>query len=285
MDRKKLEEFANINSHWKFVFSNPFVFSDGSRMHPWYKNNRQEILTSKDPLCIKIQKDFNEYKIISEERERVVRDNSMRATKVKKKTFEEFLEIEDLSKFEYGSDVTFKNGMLACKWFIENQIYIKSSKDPICIEIVKQYNKKKKIDLIKQRIIYKRRKKEFISISDVYKFEEKSDVVFKDGLNTGSWFNINKSEIFKYYDEDDAIIMRQYDEFIDFCNLRKEFINNDSKTKFDYTSSDRFYSGAPTYIWWEYYKDRILKSKNEDDLILQKQFNESLEKEALLKKK
>jgi len=191
----------------------------------------------------------------------------------KKKIFHEFMMIDDLSKFNDNSNIYLSNGIKTSKFYVDNYIYIQNNNSDDCKMIVKQY--KMYLFQKKQRETFNltKCKLEFYKMPED-KFYEDSNLYLTNKENSYSFF----ARLIDYYQQEpnlsklDFEILRQYEVYLSFIELKKEFLSDDSMEKFDESGYVRFENGAIKNIWWTVYKDDILNSDHDIDIKISNQY-------------
>lgn len=208
-----------------------------------------------------------------------------------RKIYTEFLECPNLDKFNPRSKVLFKDGTPMGYWFGVNMQKIKESKDPLCIEIIKQYNKKKQKERFINMFYSRKCKYDFVAMDNLDKFSANSKLTFRDGTFVIEWFLKNKEDILSSDNEVDIKIKNQYFNYLAFENLKIEFLNA-SILKFDQYECIRFSTGAIMNLWWDCFSDKILSYTDSVSLEIKRQYDSYLSlinkeekiKEVLVKK-
>ena len=257
----RIKEFYNIKNLTKFnsYFYNMFLFSDGSKMYSWYKSNKDEIFSRKDFYCEGIRKQYLDYK----NRTNINRQNGMSELYVSIRgetlILEEFLNINDLSKFDSKSQIKLSNGDNSYDWFIKNKNMIFNGERGIHKKIQKQYLTYKKRKLL---LDFKKDELFFVRLNDKLKFDRTSNVVLPSGTTSGTWFDKNKVELEKNNNNPIAkMIMEQYEEYKNIMELLYDFYKEPGLAKFDFDSNARFKSGALMNLFWELWKEEILTKR------------------------
>ncbi len=187
----------------------------------------------------------------------------------------EFLACPDLNKFNSRSNLFFKNGISMGYWFGKNMDKILRSKNPICIEISKQYEKKKKMEELKKKNAFIKYKHMFYVMNNLDKFNYNSGLTFPDGMFVSEWFYSNINIILSSDNVIDEQIKKQYNNYLDFQKLKMEFLHADVQ-KFDENGCVRFLTGAIMNFWWENNKDKILSSNDSVSLKIKEQYEKYL---------
>lgn len=292
MEEKKLKEFINFKNNEKFRVTSKLRFKDNSTVCYWWKNNKDDILNSKDNLCLIVKTQYEFY--LDEKRNKKLKESeySYKASMIKINLYDEFKKIEGLDKFDKDTEITLSNGMNAYMWFKENFESIINNK--IHTEILNQYKIKKRIDQEKRK---KEEQKKalidikyaylFLALDDINKFDDYSRHRFYDGTLCHLWFIANKEKILKSDLEIYKKIKGQYKEYLHICKLKEEFIEADFE-KFVPYSDIRFSSGAFMYDWFESNKNNLFNSIYKLDLKISSQYKSYLlgqknEKKSLYK--
>lgn len=279
---EKLKEFYDCDIKDKFSTKTNARFSDGTSMGQWFKrkDTKDIIYSSNEQICIEIKRAHKKYldEIKNSSKNREVSYKyyfEMRNVKCK-----EFLECLDFEKFNVDSKLAFSNGMIMSKWFLENKIYILSSKNELCIEIAKQYqeylNNIKKQRERKNRLIYEKNKHLFYREKDLNKYDNTSTLKFPDGMFMGEWFMIYKDYILSSNGCFEKAIKDKYELFLLTRSLKTEFLEEENFEKFDIYGYVRFSTGALMNAYWEVYQKEILNSKCNIDRLIAKQYEEYL---------
>lgn len=215
-----------------------------------------------------------------------IKKNGVSITEINKLMLKEFLECPDLNKFDPRSRVYFKNGICMGYWFGININRILALKRPECEEIKKQYEKKRRMDKSKRLLYLRKYKYMFFIMKNMDKFNRESNLTFPDGTFVGEWFDDNKNDILSSEDLIDLNIKKQYNEYLAFEDLKKEFLKGDIE-KFNVGGYVRFSTGAIMNFWWECYMDKILLSNDDVSEEIKKQYEAylSLNKENVKVKK
>lgn len=278
LDKEKMIELLEINDNNKFRINGHLKFKCGLRMGFWFQKNKEEILKSNDPLCIKLKEQYQNY-VCEFQRKRKIYKNVLGArASYTKRVIDEFIKYPSLKKFEECCDITFFDGTNMYKWFAENLIAISRSKSPEHIEIMRQYelyiSKKNTKVLLEQRKL----KYMFLKEKNIEKFSLDSDILFPNGSLMNRWFNSNVMDIIASNELIDIEIKKQYESYMIFSALREEFLMENDFSKFDEYGNARFSSGAVMYFWWDRYKEEILNSTYYVDKDISNQYLEYQEK-------
>lgn len=279
---EKLKEFYECNIKNKFSTKTNAKFKDGTNMGYWFnkKENKEIINSSDEQMCIEIKNAhalyLEELKNDSQNREISYKYYvEIRNTKNK-----EFLECTDFEKFNIDSKISFSNGMIMSKWFLENKTYILSSKNELCIEITKQYQEYlsniKKAQERKIKLIYEKNKHLFYREKDINKFDDTSKLKFPDGIFMGEWFMTYKDFIMSSDDPFEKAIKAKYKLFLSMRSLKRKFLEEENFEKFDIYGCVRFETGALMNTYWEIYQNEILNSNCSIDILIKKQYEEYL---------
>lgn len=205
--------------------------------------------------------------------------------------YKEFLECPNLDKFNPRSNVLFEDGTPMGYWFGMNLRKISESKNPFCIEIIKQYNERNKKNQLKNSFYLRKYKYIFLIMDGMDKFSFNSNLRFPDGTFVNEWFLQNKDDILSSDNDIDIIIKKQYFDHLGFENLKAEFLRGDV-SKFCPDECVRFSTGAIMNFWWDCFKDKILSSTDIKSLKIKEQYesylsianNDNKSKEVLTKK-
>lgn len=263
--QKKLIEFSCETSTSKFnKFSSISFKIDGASMTHWFYTYKEQILNGKETENLEIALQYQQYLFDIElnKTEQVAFEISI--VTQKKKMLQEFLNISDMKKFEFDSEIRLSNGDSAGKWFAKNVRFISDSKDSVCIEITKQYEEVIRKRNLKNQCGFKKDELFFFKTPKKYKFNIDSNIILPSGISSGVWFKYNRSFIIHGKGPLEKEIKRQYLSYRDFSRLILEFYQVKDLSKFDYDSDFRFTTGALMSDWWEVRKDEILN----DDFFL-----------------
>lgn len=271
---EKLEEFLNIGTYNKFKKDAKIQFKDGSYTDNWFINNRDVILNSDEGTCNLIKKQFYEYKKNSLSVIKKESDLSYKAMLAMIKKAEEFLNCDNLDKFNYNSSVTFKNGDKMYLWYLDNIITINTSQKEVFQKIRKQLEKRNELNKKRKILEYNKRRLYFYKENSLEKFNPKSSIVFKDGYRMGLWYKENRENISISNNPVDELIEEQKNLYYEYEWLKKEFMKCSSKEKFNSYGNERFKSGALMYFFFEVHKEDILLSNDEVSNLIKKQYYE-----------
>lgn len=233
---------------------------------------------------------------------------------IEKKEYEKLIEFfnDDIKKFDKKYKIYFSNSrLLKSSWFEKNKPFIFSSNMIVCVNIKKQYQdycrkkneektkiakiaykkkiekkneknrkieKKEKIKLEepkKNNILYLR-KLEFISIPFKEKFNEYSEIMFKDGSLCGRWYKKNKNKILNSNDGIDEIIkLQSYNYCLPYELKLIMFESLQDLNKFDKKNiCYRFIDDKLMEEWFYENKNEILQ----DSKIIKKEYDRYLKK-------
>lgn len=206
----------------------------------------------------------------------------------------EFLLEKDLNKFSgLNKTLKFKNGSLMGRWYCNNRKRISLSEDNVSLKVKEQLNKKKqKKEAIskEQRIIndetFNNKVLEFYLERSLDKYVARNgDLRFKDNTVMFTWFSNNKNRILNSDDNICKLIKKQYFEEYLKCSEKTyylkqkgfedkllEFLNEEDLNKFNLKNRTlKFKSGTIMSVWFNNYKNRIIKLNNEisDDVMMQ----------------
>lgn len=131
---------------------------------------------------------------------------------------------------------------------------------------------------------------EFYNEKSVTKFSNTSHILFKNNKQMSAFWIINKNEIMQSKDELCKNIVKQYNDYLSFIEVRrntyyniriKQLVNNESYLKF-FSDLIKFADGLPMHVFWERYKNQIMLS---DGLLEKKVVNQYRLASILYKKK
>lgn len=268
---ERLLEFSKIKPLEKFAANSCVRFSDGLHTGRWYSKNKEIIDKSEDAISIIIKKQRRQYK----DKLNMKKGNgSYEYQLMKIRVAKEFLECEDLDKFNPNSNLTLKNGLKMYTWYMNNINLISSSKSEVYILIRKQLEKKKLLDERRKEIDNKKKRIIFSKCHDINKFNPKSNTVFSDGSIMGLWFESNKEEIFKSRLPIDIEIVHQKDLYDSYIDLITEFAKEPSYEKFNPESNIRFISSSLMQPFFESNLNNIINAYDNISLMIINQYNE-----------
>lgn len=257
---EKLEYFSKIEGLSKFSHTCYQTFPDGTSCYSWFISNKKEILQGKSYNHLLVILQYDAFEKDRQNKDLEYKKNCVDITSSKKKYVDEFLSIDDMSKFEYGSSFKLSNGEFAYIWFAKNLKYILDSKDNNCIKIREQYevilNKRR----IKNALEFKKDEIYFIKLNDITKFNIYSACRLPSGIESGVWFKSNYEFIRKSKGPMEKQIKNQYRSYLAYFRLVKEFYEIKDLSKFEDYSIFRFSTGAPMDLWWESNKEQILNN-------------------------
>lgn len=216
--------------------------------------------------------------------------NGIVVTEINNLILKEFVECVDLNKFDSRSGINFKNGISMGYWFGLNLRKILVSKNPICLEIAKQYKQKKRKEASRRMLFLRKYKYMFFIMDNRDKFSPNSSLTFPDGMFISEWFSINRESILLSNDIIDIKIKDQYNNYLIFQKLKIEFLYGNYE-KFAFDGCVRFSTGAIMNFWWERFMDEILSSTDYVSLKIKEQYenylsmvNDNKVKEVFVKK-
>ena len=125
---EKIKEFIEESNLNKFnQFDDAVKFSDDVNMCRWFNKNRKTLLLD-DIFCLSIIKQYKNY-------------TKKNAYKNQLYRCKEFLFELDFNKFSFEKILRFSDGYPMNIWFIERYDILKTGKNNIFVEILKQYEK------------------------------------------------------------------------------------------------------------------------------------------------
>lgn len=270
---EKLVEFSNIKTLNKFLYNSNIFFSDGSMVGYWFKKNKDLIMSSKDEFSLLIKKQYEEF--ISRN-DHTIETNSISSYNyqlLRNKVAKEFLEEEDLSKFNHDSNLTLKNGMRMYTWYNYNKSIIETSTREIYVEIRKQLIKKQMQEENKRKLLDSKKRLLFFKHNNINKFNIDSRITFFDGTDMGKWYQNNEGKISKSNSPIDIEIMKQKDLYDIYVELIEEFVLCPFFDKFNLDGNVRFTSGALMCLFFEKYYDDIMNSSDKYSKMIVEQYN------------
>lgn len=258
------KEFISIKSSTKYK-ENKMKFNNGQSVYNWFIDNKNEILNKDDELNILIRNQYNLYLLNEEKKRKAKEKESETKVTIYDKRLEEFVNDENLNKFNRRGNVLFKDGASKGLWFMTHKENVLNGTSEYDIKVQEQYKKYKKIDI----------KEEFIKIADESKFDLNcTDIKLSNGVIASVWFNENKNSLFESRTKENLEIKRQYDEYrFSFDDKISEFIKEKDFNKFNCNNrSIKFSDGSIISIWFDNHKQKILLSSYE----IRKQYDKYL---------
>lgn len=271
MLKSELKEFVNIQSLNKFSRHSEICFSNGKRTYNWFSKNKKEILNSDEEDCKLIQIQFEEYNNFIKEDSKRIKEGIFLITKTSEILLKEFINIQNIHKFDKDSNIFLSNGMTTYEWFLNNANAIFAEDNELLKQVKGQYFQAKKN---KKIINASKDKYYFYKEKDLYKFNEFSTIELPSKRKSGIWFLQNKEVILSSNNPIDLEIAKQYHSYGIYYALVLEFYYQNDFMKFNETSNIRFKSGALMSEWWEVNKEYVLSSDFFLSVLIKKQYEE-----------
>ena len=279
---KKTAEFLMIENILKFSSSN-IKFQDGKIASYWFRAHKKKIETSDNFICKRIMSQYKEYVNL---RTNGTLESPWIYSRVKLSLLEEFLEVDDIYKFDYNNETMLSNKVTCGHFFNDNKIYILSKQSECTDKIREQYKKylfQLKQDEIKRNIRFKH---EFSREKSFEKFSDVARLLFSDGRTPMyNWFRSNYDNLKAVAQKNEELgvkpniegkIIDQYKKYLLYLEIKKEFLEEENFEKFSEVGNVRFSSGALMSLWWETNMEVILLSNSLDDIKIKNQYHEYL---------
>lgn len=268
---ERLLEFSKIKTFAKFTVNSLVVFSDNLSVGRWYAKNKHLIENSDDDISITIKMQRRQ---CMDELNLKRGNGSYKYQLMKDRVANEFLECDNLDKFNSDSTLTLKNGLRMYTWYMNNKNLILSSKANVYVLIRNQLEKKKLLDDNKKEIENKKKRILFSKCHDINKFNPKSNTTFNDGSIMGLWFESNKDKIFNSRLPIDVEIVHQKDLYDSYVDLAKEFAEEESYEKFNPDGNMRFISRSLMQPFFECHINNFINAYDKTSLMIMEQYNE-----------
>lgn len=261
-----IDEFILLDNNIKFRRKNVCYFSNGISANGWFKKYQDEILLSDDKRCEIVKKQYEEY-IDKQNSQKLNYSRGFHMMLFSENVFlKEFIKIDNNSKYEPECDIYLSNGVNAYEFFLKIIEKVMTYKDPLFTNIREDYLKYK---VKKQKLDYKKTLLLFYNTQGFGKFDIDSHVKLSNKVDAGIWFNNFKDFILKEKGPIEIKVVEQYESFLIYYDIAKEFLDEENLEKFDFDSNIRFISRALMNLWWEDNEEKIRYSDlNIDKLII-----------------
>lgn len=253
--QERLRVFSEEEDLLKFnqLHKDRFKFESGFGMAAWFSHNKEKILSSNDPLSLKIQSDYKKYLSMHKRK----RDVSKRISYEER--LKEFASIESTDKY-YNKKFKFKDGALTQPWFTNNKKTILNGTDEYSLSIKNDYLNNVVLLTFDEKV------KEFCEMKNKDKFNYSFEGEFSDGVDISFWFHHNKQIIFSSNDKYSKKLKKQYEKHLlsynkNFLNECKEFLKIEDSSKFKVKSTYKV-NGVNSDSWFKNYRFIIFNSNN-----------------------
>lgn len=198
-DREFLIEFEAKEGLDKFKKDGDVKFQNGIHMATWFYENYRRIISVPYKECKSILAQYEKFKRIERQKQKLyeARDRL------------EFLNEQNIDKFDSTCEIYFESGKNMGKWFVDNKTNILCSAAKVDNDIKKQYEVYVNYDLLRY---------EFYGIDDLSKFAEDSNYRFSSKALMYFWWEINKERILSTKTKINNLIRKQYNNFEELKN-------------------------------------------------------------------
>lgn len=243
----RLKEFAQEESLAKFTPNELIKFKNGSYMHNFWAVNKDKIYSLDNEYAKLVIKQYVKKKLNDRVNIRKQQQEQHQCLYLNKNNFinllNEFLQQDNLNKFNPAANLYFKNCIPMYKWWIEftkyedelieqnPNIQIMISKiDKQYVNYINDVNEKEEQELESRLLEFEK--------ADLSKFCDKSKITFKDGMLMNAWWkqstdkvydlpcNISSEILLQYEFYSNLSTVKKHQIYIDYENYIKRLIKN-----------------------------------------------------------